>query len=136
VYSQEWLKEEGLVWTGKSLPFNPKLKDYASDMRKEMTKEENHLWYDYLSKLKSPFLRQKIIGHYIVDFYCAKHRLVIEVDGSQHYTHEGMTYDQIRTEYLIHFELNILRFSNNDVTNKFEAVCRKIDGFFNEPIER
>jgi len=129
VYSQEWLKKEGLVWTGKSLPFNPKLKDYALDMRKTMTKEENHLWYDYLSKLKATFLRQKIIGHYIVDFYCAKHRLVIEVDGSQHYTLEGMKYDQIRTEYLDHFKLYILRFSNNDVTNNFEAVCRQIDGF-------
>jgi very-short-patch-repair endonuclease len=126
LFDREWLKAEGLVWMGKSLPYNPRLKEKAKDLRKNSTPEENLFWYDFLSKYKHKFLRQKIIGHYIVDFHCAKYRLVIEIDGSQHYTEDGMEYDAIRSDYLELFKINILRFTNQEVKDDFENVCEKI----------
>jgi very-short-patch-repair endonuclease len=102
-YSAEWLKENGLYWNGKTFPYNLKLKDRASEMRKHMTEAERKIWYEYLSPHPQKFVRQKIIGHYIVDFYCAKYSLTIEIDGSHHYTEDGIEYDQIRTDYLDFF---------------------------------
>ena len=72
----------------------------AKTLRKNMTKEEKHLWYDYLREYPIRFIRQKVIGKYIVDFYCAKAKLVIELDGSQHYDDKGIAKDTLRTEFL------------------------------------
>jgi hypothetical protein len=77
---------------------NPDLTDYAKVLRKCMTKEERHLWYDYLRNYPVRFLRQKVIGNTIVYFYCASAKLVIELDGSQHYEGEGLLRDRVRTE--------------------------------------
>ena len=92
-----------------------------------MTKEEKHLWYDFLKKLPVTVSRQKNIGNYIVDFYCHQAKLVVELDGSQHYEPEEITKDQIRTEYLRSLGLRVLRFTNLEIQREFSAVCEVID---------
>ena len=79
---------------------NKKLVPLAKQLRKNMTKEERHLWYNFLSNYPIRFSRQKILGQYIADFYCAQAKLVIELDGSQHYEPDGLKHDSIRTEFL------------------------------------
>ena len=79
---------------------NKQIVPLAKELRKNMTKEERHLWYDFLKNYPVRFLRQKIIGNYIVDFYCSKANLVIELDGSQHYEESGIVSDLKRTEFL------------------------------------
>ena len=92
-----------------------------------MTKEERHLWYDFLKDYPIKFLRQKVLGKYIADFYCAKANLVIELDGSQHYEDEGKENDKKRTDYLKQFGIKVIRISNLDVLRNFEGVCIYID---------
>ena len=79
---------------------NNKLLDNAKSLRKNMTPHEKHLWYDFLNKYPVKIYRQRIIDDFIVDFYCAKARLVIEIDGSQHFTSDGKHYDKLRTDVL------------------------------------
>ena len=92
-----------------------------------MTQEERKLWYMFLKKHSERFLRQKVIDNYIVDFYCPKKRLVIEIDGSQHYTIEGKKYDKIRTELLNAYNLKVIRFSNLEINKQFQEVCELIN---------
>ena len=92
-----------------------------------MTKEERHLWYDFLKNYPVQFRRQQVFGNYIVDFYCYQARLVVELDGSQHCTPEEITYDQRRTEYLNRQGLRVLRISNLDIMRQFDGVCQIID---------
>ena len=92
-----------------------------------MTKEERHLWYDFLRDYPVRFLRQKVIDQYIVDFYCHKARLIIELDGSQHYAEAGIKKDEIRTVSLNNRGLFVLRIPNNEITNNFRGVCEYID---------
>ena len=106
---------------------NKALTPIARKLRKDMTREERHLWYDFLREYPIRFLRQKVIGSYVVDFYCAAAKLVVEVDGSQHYEEKGIADDQKRTEFLQKFDLRVLRFVNNDVMKNFEGVCTAID---------
>ena len=91
-----------------------------------MTKEEKHLWYDFLSEYPVRFQRQKAIGRYIADFYCAKARLVIELDGSGHYEPGQELYDKERTAYLERMGLYILRFTNLQIQRDFRSVCETI----------
>ncbi len=107
--------------------YNPKLVPNAADLRKEMTKQERHLWYDYLRYYPVRFYRQKILGHYIADFYCAQAKLVVELDGSQHYENAGMQYDARRTKDLSEFGLLVIRIPNNEVDRNFGGVCEYID---------
>ena len=107
--------------------YNKKLVSNARALRNNMTDEENHLWYDFLRTYPVRFQRQKTIGGFIVDFYCHYAKLVIELDGSQHYTDDGKAYDAERTSILEKYGLSIMRFSNNDIDNKFQAVCNMID---------
>ena len=79
---------------------NKNLTENARKLRKNMTKEERHLWYDFLKNYPVRFLRQKVIDTYIADFYCHRARLIIELDGSQHYSETGLLKDKIRTEFL------------------------------------
>lgn len=102
---------------------NKNLTANAQNLRKNMTKEERHLWYDFLKSYPVRFLRQKVIDHYIVDFYCSTAKLVVELDGSQHYSSDGMLYDQIRTEKLEKHNLTVIRIPNNAVMQNFEGVC-------------
>ncbi len=99
----------------------------AQALRKNMTKEERHLWYDFLKDYPVPIHRQYSIGHYIVDFYCHQAKLVIELDGSQHCEQENMEYDKNRTEYLESRGLLVLRYSNLDVARNFRGICENID---------
>lgn len=92
-----------------------------------MTKEERHLWYDFLRDYPIRFLRQKVIENYIADFYCAKAKLVIEIDGTQHFENDGLLKDKIRTEHLEKYNLQVLRIPNNEINNNFEGVCEYID---------
>ncbi len=105
---------------------NPHLKGNARTLRKNMTKEERHLWYDFLRELPVMVHRQKVIGSYIVDFYCAAAKLVIELDGSQHYEEKGIITDTARDEYLRALGLTILRYSNREVNQQFSSVCEDI----------
>ena len=91
-----------------------------------MTDEEKHLWYDFLKNLPVSFNRQKVIGKYIVDFYCAKSKLVIEIDGSQHYEDEGLEKDKQRDKYLQSLGLTVIRDTNLDINLRFEDVCLDI----------
>lgn len=109
-------------------PYNKNLKKYSRDLRKEMTFAEKLLWSKIRRKqLKGhQFYRQKILGNYIVDFYCAKANLVVEVDGSQHYLEEGRKKDKKRDDYLNKLGLRVLRFSNREVTMDLEYVVQEI----------
>ena len=92
-----------------------------------MTRQERHLWYSFLKKYPVKFYRQRVIDHYIADFYCSKAKLVIELDGSQHYTDEGKEYDRIRTDILERYGLEVMRFSNSDIDRNFAAACATLD---------
>lgn len=107
---------------------NRSLTGNAKYLRKNMTKEERHLWYDFLRSYPVRFYRQKVLGRYIVDFYCADAKLVIELDGEQHYlTDEAMQKDRERTQYLEQFGLKVLRIQNIDLNRNFKQVCEYID---------
>ena len=106
---------------------NKSLVSNARQLRKNMTKEERHLWYDFLRDYPIKFLRQKILGKYIVDFYCADANLIVELDGSQHYEDKGMIYDTERSAYLAQYGLRVLRIPNNEVNRNFSGVCEYID---------
>jgi len=108
---------------------NPVLTPLAKQLRKAMTKEEKRLWYEYLKTYPVRFSRQKVLGKYIADFYCAKAKLVIELDGSGHYTEKGQWYDEERTAFLSEFGLTVIRIPNNEVTDNFRGVCEYIDEF-------
>ena len=106
---------------------NPQLVPLAKQLRKEMTKEERHLWYDFLRGHSARFSRQKVLGKYIADFYSAKAKLVIELDGSQHYEGDGAEKDAERTAFLEGYGLWVIRISNNAVNQNFRGVCDYID---------
>ena len=105
---------------------NPKLTGNAKTLRKNMTKEEKHLWYDFLKNQSLTFNRQKVLRNYIVDFYCASAKLVIEIDGSQHYEDIGKKKDIQRDNFLKSLGLRVLRYSNYDINHNFEGVCADI----------
>ena len=105
---------------------NPVLTKNAKELRKNMTKEERHLWYDFLKGYPLHFLRQKVIDDYIVDFYCHDARLIIELDGSQHYENAGQKADEARDSYLNSLGITVLRYSNADINLRFSAVCEDI----------
>ena len=105
---------------------NGHLSKNAKLLRKNMTKEERHLWYDFLKDLPVMVHRQKVIGNYIVDFYVASEKMVIEVDGSQHYLEKGKDADAQRDTDLSSLGLTVLRYSNADINVNFEAVCQDI----------
>ena len=105
---------------------NPQLKKFSRDLRNNMTKEEKHLWYDFLKDLPITIKRQKIIGDYIVDFYCSSKKVVIELDGSQHYEEKGKEKDIQRDLFLEKKGIRVLRYSNYDINQNFIAVCEDI----------
>ena len=98
---------------------NPNLTANAKTLRKNMTKEERHLWYDFLRDHPVRCLRQKVIDNYIVDFYCHSARLIIELDGSQHYEEKGQLHDSVRTQHLEEHNLLVIRIPNNAVNENF-----------------
>ena len=106
--------------------YNKKLVSNARALRKNMTDEEKHLWYDFLKKLPVTVNRQKNIGNYIVDFFIASQRLVIEVDGMQHSSSVQLESDKKRDAELYRLGITVLRYKNGDVREHFEAVCQDI----------
>ena len=106
---------------------NKQTRTNAQSLRRNMTKEERHLWYDFLKTYPVQFKRQYSVGTYIVDFYCCRASLVVELDGSQHCTPEKMEYDRQRTTFLNGQGLYVLRVSNLDVMQNFNGVCEFID---------
>ena len=107
--------------------YNKHLVPLAKQLRKEMTKEERHLWYDFLRDYPVRFSRQKVLGKYIADFYSAEARLVIELDGSQHYEDRNMEKDAERTSFLESYGLTVIRIPNNEIIRNFRGVCTYID---------
>lgn len=105
---------------------NTKL-EKAKSLRREMTPHERKLWYLFLRTYPVKIYKQRIVGSFIVDFYCAQAKLVIEIDGSQHYDKSGIVYDAERTAYLESFGLKVLRYSNREIDWEFPAACQLID---------
>ena len=114
---------------------NPNLKGFSTALRKNQTKEEKHLWYDFLRQYPVRFNRQKVLGPYIVDFYCASAKLVIELDGSQHYSEEGSDDDKIRDRYLARLGIKVVRYSNLEITREFDSVCVDISEHVKERMQ-
>jgi very-short-patch-repair endonuclease len=101
--------------------------DRAKELRREMTPQERKLWYMFLRTYPVKFYKQRIIESFIVDFYCHAAKLVVEIDGSQHYEPQGQAYDAERTAILEGYGLEVLRFSNRDINTDFRVVCEHID---------
>ncbi len=108
------------------LPYNPKLVPRAKVLRRSMMASEKRLWYGYLGQLNVRVLRQRPIDNFIVDFYCASAKLVIEVDGEGHFTPEAIAYDLERTRVLCGYGLRVVRFTNAEVLHDFGAVCERL----------
>ena len=106
---------------------NAELTSNAKALRRNMTKEERRLWYDFLKDYFVRFYRQKVLGNYIADFYCAKAKLVIELDGSGHDTIKGKRYDEERTAFLEEYGLTVIRIPNTEITDNFQCICEYID---------
>lgn len=113
------------------MPYDPDLKKRSQENRKNATKEEKKLWYDCLQGIKPQFYRQRIIDHYIADFYCPELKLVIEVDGDSHLSEMGIGNDSVRTSVLEGYGLRIIRFTNKEVTENFEVVKKVIYDLIN-----
>ena len=118
-----------------TMPKDNRQLENARYLRREMTPHERKLWYCFLRKYPVKIYKQRIIGRYIVDFYCASAKLVIEVDGSQHFEESGMAHDRERSEFLTNLGLRVLRISNRDVDMHFHEVCEQIDRCIQERME-
>ncbi len=106
---------------------NPIMKTRSQALRKNATDEEKQLWYRYLKNYPIQWYRQRIIGNYIADFYCKKLKIVIELDGSQHYEETTMEYDRARTAYFQSQGIEVIRFTNTDIQKNLRGVCDYID---------
>jgi len=115
---------------------NKQLVPFAKQLRKESTKEERHLWYDFLRTYPVRFSRQKVLGKYIADFYSAEAKLVIELDGSQHYDDEQIEKDAERTLFLQKYGLTVIRFSNREINSNFRGVCEYIDAMVKQSLSQ
>ena len=115
---------------------NKQLIPLAKQLRKEMTKEERHLWYDFLRTYPVRFSRQKVLGKYIDDFYSAEAKLIIELDGSQHYEDRNVKKDAERTAFLEEYGLTIIRIPNNEVSRNFRGVCAYIDAAVSQSLSQ
>lgn len=115
-----------------TLPKDNSKLDTARRLRREMTPHERKLWYLFLRKYPVKIYKQRIIDCFIVDFYCASAKLVIEIDGSQHYEEQGQAYDTERTAVLESLGLKVIRYSNREIDRQFEQVCQQIDHIIQE----
>lgn len=115
---------------------NKSLVCFAKELRNHMTPEEKHLWYDFLRNCGTKFIRQKIIGNYIADFYCPKSKLVIELDGAQHYEQDAKEYDKKRTDFLAEYGVNVIRITNKDINENFDGVCTYIEKMLQKAIAK
>ena len=109
-----------------NLPYDSRLNERAKELRRKMTPQERKLWHRFLKDYSIKIYKQRVIKFFVVDFYCAEARLVIELDGSQHYTEQGKCRDAERTAILEAYGVQVLRFSNRDIRVHFEGVCMTI----------
>ena len=123
------------VNTMTKMKHNKDLTNLAQNLRKNMTREEKQLWYQFLKSYPVQFKRQVTCGDYILDFYCPKVKLAIELDGSYHYTPKVSENDKIRNDYLNSLGITVLRFSNREIHQDFHVVCKQIDYVVNKAIE-
>ena len=127
---------------GKSMEFkhytgyNAELKNHSRQLRKNMTRQERHLWYDFLRDYPVKVYRQRSVDWFIADFYCSRAHLVIELDGGQHCTPEGQAYDTDRSAVLQNYNLTVIRVSNADVDQNFSGVCAFIDRRIKEELSK
>mgnify|MGYP002777116584 FL=1 len=124
-------KQKHLLETGYYLPYNPELKQTARELRQNQTPAEKKLWNNYFKTFKYRVVRQRPIDYFIVDFYCAALKLVIEVDGESHFTNDSIAYDLERTQILEGYGLKVIRFTNDEVMKTFEGVCARIEELVN-----
>lgn len=117
-----------------SLSYNKDNIILAKNLRKNATPQENRLWYDFLSKYEIRFQRQKAIDSFIADFYCHEAKLIVELDGSQHFTETGAQKDAFRTEKLKNYDLKVIRFTNRQINTNFSGVCQYIDTIVKEAL--
>lgn len=110
-----------------TIPKDSRQLENVRRLRREMTPHERKLWYLFLRKYPVKIYKQRIIGRFIVDFYCAAARLVVELDGPQHYEPQGLAYDAERAQFLSALGLEVLRFSNREIDRDFRGVCEQID---------
>ena len=115
---------------------NPALRNHAQSLRRAMTKEERHLWYDFLKNIPIPVHRQKVIGTYILDFYIPSRKLAIELDGGNHFSYSSQRYDDRRSAYLHDLGITVLRYSNSCVEKHFCDVCYDISKHLDLPSEK
>ena len=115
---------------------NKQLVPLAKQLRKEMTREECHLWYDFLRSYPVRFSRQKVLGKYIADFYSAEAKLVIELDGSQHYEDKGIVKDAERTAFLENYGIRVIRIPNNEISRNFRGVCEYIEAAIKQSLSQ
>ncbi len=121
--------KDDLVKYPRSVSYNPRNTDRAKKMRQQMTQAEKKLWFEFLKDFKYRVYRQRPIIHYIADFYCAKLKLVIEVDGDSHFNDSGKEYDNERTKAFESIGIHVMRFINTEVLDCFPEVCEKINSF-------
>ena len=121
-------EEKDVHFTG----YNSNLLAQARSLRREMTPEEKKLWYDYCKISPHKFYRQRSIDRFIVDFYCSKAKLVIEIDGAPHFTQDGKAYDKIRSEILEQYGLSVIRITNRQIKDHFDDVCKMLDRIVDE----
>ena len=118
-----------------SIDYNKRNISLARNLRKNATPQENRLWYDFLSKYEVRFQRQKTIDNFIADFYCHKAKLIIEIDGLQHYSEIGRNKDEFRTNVFACYGLKVIRFTNHQIDTNFHAVCAYIDAVVKNSME-
>jgi very-short-patch-repair endonuclease len=128
--------KQSLISRGGCLPYNPDLIVRSRELRKNMTPAEKKLWHNFLRKHNLLFHRQKIINHYILDFYCSKALLALEIDGETHFTTDAMEYDKNRTAILEGYGIKVLRFTNEEVYDHFAKVCSTIDAELASRLEK
>ena len=129
VYEPSKDKHRGEVIEGINAPVSEEMKKRKKELRKHMTEQEKNLWYRFflLFNDQGPeFIHQKVIGHYIVDFFCFELDLIIEIDGGQHFTEAGRAYDAARTKKLQYWGFEVVRYSNKEVNENFPGVCQDI----------
>ena len=120
--------------------FNSEMLPRCKELRKSMTKQERRLWYEFLRDYPIKIYKQRSIDRFIVDFYCSRAHIAIEVDGGQHYSPDGMQYDSERSAVLARYGVTVIRITNEDVDNRFTTVCEQLDktikaALNNEPLE-
>ena len=115
--------------------YNKDINNIAKTLRKQMTRQERHLWYDFLRNYGVKVYRQRTIDYYVADFYCPAAKLVVELDGGEHYTEKKMLDDEYRTAIINQYGIHVVRIPNNEIDNNFYNVCTYLDSVIKERIK-